>query len=86
MHDSYRHNVSRYMNVIRSIVVGESQLDSFSRKELLLAKLLEPTTAAEAAMQLEAIGSESIPTLRQGLASEDPEVQFYAARVTGLSG
>ena len=79
VHDSYRHNVSRYMNVIRSIVVGESQLDSFSRKELLLAKLLEPTTAAEAAMQLEAIGSESIPTLRQGLASEDPEVRFYAA-------
>mgnify|MGYP001167840619 FL=1 len=79
VHDSYRHNVSRYMNVIRSIVVGESDIASHERKELLLAKLLEPTTAAEAAMQLEAIGAESIPTLRQGLSSEDPEVQFYAA-------
>ena len=27
VHDSYCHNVSRYMNVIRSIVVGESQLE-----------------------------------------------------------
>ncbi len=79
VHESYRHNVSRYMNVIRSIVVGESDVASHERKELLLAKLLEPTTAAEAAMQLEAIGTESIPTLKQGLASNDPEVRFYSA-------
>ena len=79
VHDSYRHNVSRYMNVVRSIVVGESDVASHERKELLLAKLFEPTTAAEAAMQLEAIGAESIPTLKQGLTSEDPEVRFYSA-------
>ncbi|MBA61158.1 MAG: hypothetical protein CMJ76_02220 [Planctomycetaceae bacterium] len=79
VHESYRHNVSRYMNVVRSIAVGESDLASHERKELLLAKLLEPTTAAEAAMQLEAIGTESIPTLKQGLTSDDPEVRFYSA-------
>lgn len=79
VHENYRHNVSRYMNVIRSIVVGESDVASHERKELLLAKLLEPTTSAEAAMQLEAIGTESIPTLKQGLTSDDPEIRFYAA-------
>ncbi len=79
VHESYRHNVSRYINVIRSIVVGESDIASHERKELLLAKLLEPTTAAAAAMDLEAIGPESITTLRQGLSSEDAEVRFYAA-------
>jgi len=79
VHDSYRHNVSRYMNVVRSIVVGESDVAGHERKELLLAKLLEPTTAAEAAMQLEAIGTESIPTLKQGLTSDDPQVRFYSA-------
>ena len=79
VHSSYRNNVSRYMNVIRSIVVGEHSMSQHSRMELLLPKLLEPTSAAEAALQLEAIGKEAISILEQGLESEDPEVQFYAA-------
>jgi hypothetical protein len=47
--------------------------------QLLEKKLQEPATAATAAIQLEAIGVDAIPSLKQGLASSDPEVRFYAA-------
>jgi hypothetical protein len=41
--------------------------------------LLEPTSSAAAALQLEGIGKEAIETLRKGLHSADPEVRFYSA-------
>ena len=49
------------------------------RLQLLGKKLMDPTTAAQAALELEAIGSEAIGPLKEGLASSDPEVKFYAA-------
>ncbi|GIW92223.1 MAG: flagellar P-ring protein FlgI [Pirellulaceae bacterium] len=82
----YRHNIARYMRVIRSIPLPESPADRALRLQRLENKLLEPTTAAEAALELEAIGKEGIPALRKGLASSDPEVRFYAAEALAYLG
>ena len=79
LHPRYKKNVARYIQVIRHIVLVESPGDRLRRVELLERKLLEPTTAAEAALQLEAIGQLAAPVLKQGLSSADHEVQFYSA-------
>jgi len=79
LHPRYKMNVARYIQVINAIVIWETPLQQKKRMEMLTRKLLEPTTAAEAGIQLEAIGSPAIATLEKGLASEDPEVRFYAA-------
>ena len=75
----YRHNLSRYRLVLRGITVGERPGQRADRMMMLEKKLLEPTTAHEAALFLEAIGKDAIPSLRRGLQSPDLEVRFYAA-------
>ena len=50
-----------------------------SRIAALQGELLDPATAADAAMQLEAIGPDGVDALLKGLKSKDPEVRFYAA-------
>ncbi len=46
---------------------------------MLQNKLLVPATSADAALQLEAIGSEGVDALLKAIPSKDPEVRFYAA-------
>jgi hypothetical protein len=75
----YKHNLARYVQVVRNIALRETPVERVKRLELLGKKLLEPTSSALASLQLEAIGSEAIPTLQQGLKSGDPEVRFYSA-------
>lgn len=79
VHPRYKHNLVRYVRIIQNIAVIESPSDRLRRLEQLERKLLEPTTAAIAAIQLEAVGKEAIRILKKGLASGDPEVRFYAA-------
>lgn len=83
IHPRYKHNLARYMRVVRSLAIDESPADRVARMELLERKLLEPSTAAPAALQLEAIGKEAIRVLHVGLTSNDPEVRFYAAEALG---
>jgi flagellar basal body P-ring protein FlgI len=75
----YKNNVTRYMKVVRNISVGESLTDRAVRMQQLEAKLLEPTTAYGASLQLEAIGKDAVEVLRKGLQSPDLEIRFYAA-------
>ncbi len=75
----YKHNLARYLRVIRQIPLRENPAERVERLQLLEKKLIEPTSSALASLQLEAIGNESIPALKQGLRSSDPEVRFYAA-------
>ncbi len=79
LHPLYKNNVGRYLNVVGSISVGETASDQARRLDLLQRKLLEPTSAGSAALQLEAIGKTAIPVLKMGIASGDPEVRFYSA-------
>jgi hypothetical protein len=79
LHPRYRHNIPRYISVVRSVALGESPGQQLARLALLEQQLLDPLTSAGAALRLEAIGKEGIEVLRKGLASTDAEVRFYSA-------
>ena len=75
----YRHNIQRFVFVCRSLAIRESPGDKQARLATLERKLLEPTTSASAALQLEGIGSDGISVLEKGLQSPNEEVRFYSA-------
>lgn len=76
----YSDNVGRYMEVVRNIAINESSDALQARLLFLEQQLNDPLTSANAAMRLEAIGSnEAKEILKQGSRSIDPEVRFYAA-------
>jgi flagellar basal body P-ring protein FlgI len=75
----YKHNLARYLRVIRNIALKETPPERIERLKLLERKLLEPASSALAAIQLEAIGNEAVGALKKGLSSPDAEVRFYAA-------
>ena len=79
VHPRYRDNLMRYMRVVQAISVREGESGIVSRMELLGRLLVQVPTAADAAIQLEAIGLEGVSTLQKGLTSSNPEVRFYAA-------
>ncbi|HZL87306.1 MAG TPA: flagellar basal body P-ring protein FlgI [Pirellulaceae bacterium] len=76
---NYRHNIYHYVRVVAKIPLREDGVKRAQRLELLEKKLLEPASAASAAVQLEAIGKDAIDALKRGIASSDPEVKFYSA-------
>jgi flagellar basal body P-ring protein FlgI len=75
----YKHNLARYLRVIRNIPLKETPVERVARIQLLERKLQEPASAALAAIQLEAIGNEAVPALKKGLTAPDLEARFYAA-------
>jgi len=80
LHPRYKDNVGRYMRVVRSIAIAESQMQLQERLKLLRNQLLDPVTSATAVLRLEAIGNdEAIAVLKEGIAEDDPEVRFYSA-------
>jgi hypothetical protein len=79
VHPRYKHNIVRYSAVIGAIALHETPGERVLRVESLQRRLLEPTTAYRAALQLEAIGDEAAHILVKGLESPDPEVRFYSA-------
>jgi flagellar basal body P-ring protein FlgI len=79
MHPRYYDNVERYLRVIRSLPMRETERELAQRLEVLEKQLLDPISSCRAALQLEAIGRRGVETLRKGLKSNDPEVRFYSA-------
>jgi hypothetical protein len=75
----YKHNLGRYVAVVRSIPLREAAFQRARRLEALEQKLFEPTTCAKASLQLEAIGKEAIPALKKGLKSHDLETRFHSS-------
>lgn len=82
----YRHNLGRYMRVIQCVAVIEPPEGRHARLQLLTRQLADPVTAPAAALRLEAIGKDAIPTLRSALESKDPEVRFAAAEALAYLG
>ena len=66
MHPRYKNNISRYMRVIRNIALRETAGERVMRIESLERQLLEPTTAARAALQLEAMGDDAAHVWSKG--------------------
>ncbi|MBS0208767.1 MAG: flagellar basal body P-ring protein FlgI [Planctomycetes bacterium] len=79
LHPRYKDNAERYTRVIRSLALRESPVQQQARMQLLERQLLDPITAAQASLRLEAIGPTAVEILRKGLQSPTEEVKFYAA-------
>ena len=79
VHPRYKDNVGRYISVVRSIAMRETTLAQQNRIKLLKQQLCDPITSAHAALQLEGVGRQGIGALKEGLASNDPEVRFRSA-------
>ena len=79
VHPRYKDNITRYVQVIRSVPFRETTSGLQARLQLLERQLHDPVTCGGAALKLEAIGKEGIPALMTGLTAEDPEVRFRAA-------
>ena len=79
VHPRYKDNIERYVRVVRAIALRETPSEQADRIALLKSRLLDPDTAADAALQLEAIGRDGIETLREGLKCRDLEAKFFAA-------
>lgn len=86
VHSRYKHNLPRYLQVVRMIPLRESASQRLARLPVMERKLLDPITSARAALQLEALGTESIDTLKKGLKSESVEVRFYSAEALAYLG
>ncbi|MCA9039653.1 MAG: flagellar basal body P-ring protein FlgI [Planctomycetaceae bacterium] len=82
----YEDNHSRYLNVVRRIAFRETPVAQNIRMTRLKDKLLDPKTAETAAIELEAIGNEAIPTLEAGLDSKWLEVRFNSALALSYIG
>jgi len=82
----YADNLSRYIRVVRSVAVVEPAGGRHARLQLLERQLADPVTAPAAALRLEAIGKEAVPTLREALASKDAEIRFAAAEALAYLG
>jgi len=76
---AYKDNLVRYFQVLRAIELRETSAESSLRIGKLRTKLLDPVTAEQAAIKLEAIGKPAIDTLIEGTQSHDPQARFYAA-------
>lgn len=78
-HPTYRNHFPRFHQVVRHIPLAENEVARRLRMETLAEQLLDPSTSALAAVQLEAIGDDAKPFLRTGLDSELSDVRFFAA-------
>ncbi|QDT68270.1 flagellar basal body P-ring protein [Planctomycetes bacterium MalM25] len=80
LHPRYKDNIGRFVRVVRSLPIRESNAEEQERLVLLEGQLLDPLTSARAALRLEAIGGDlASERLMAGLQSDDAEVRFYAA-------
>lgn len=78
VHPSYRNDVARYLQVVRSIAYFENPNRQAKRIERLKQELLVPGKSQNAAFQLEALGKAGIEPLRSALTSRNTEVLFHA--------
>ena len=89
----YKLNLPRYLRVVRLIPLEGSpdqadgkDGDARSYRQKLAADLLDPARTVTAALRLEALGQESIPALKAGLAVDHPLVRFCAAESLAYLG
>ena len=79
VHPRYKDNYPRYLQVIRHMSFKEDSVAMRVRMQRLQKELFVPEKADETALQLEAIGVDAIPLLKQGLTSPLIECRFHSA-------
>jgi hypothetical protein len=83
---AYRLNAPRYLRVVRLIPMRETEASRVAYRRRLEEQLMDPARAVTTALRLEALGQDSIPTLKRGLASEHPLVRFCSAESLAYLG
>ena len=79
VHPRYKDNYPRYLQVIRHMSFKEDSVAMRVRMQRLQKELFVAEKADETALQLEAIGGDAIPLLKQGLTSPLIECRFHSA-------
>jgi hypothetical protein len=82
----YRLNLPRYLRVVRLIPLWETEAARIPYRRWLEEQLLDPARTVTAALRLEALGQDSIPTLKRGLTSDRPLVRFCSAEALAYLG
>jgi hypothetical protein len=82
----YRLNPHRYLLVVGLIPLHETPAVEGRYRHKLEQMLENPAKAVRAALRLEALGKESIPALKKGLASEHALVRFCSAEALAYLG
>ncbi|MFO0929309.1 MAG: flagellar basal body P-ring protein FlgI [Gemmataceae bacterium] len=90
----YRHNLLRYLRVVRMIPINESAdtppkegEDRRTYRQKVSEDLLDPSRTVVAALRLEALGPKSIPVLKdKGLKHPHPLVRFCSAEALAYLG
>jgi flagellar basal body P-ring protein FlgI len=82
----YRLNLPRYLRVVRLIPLWGTEAARIPYQRRLEEQLSDPARTVTAALRLEALGQDSIPTLKRGLTSERPLVRFCAAEALAYLG
>ena len=86
VHPRYKDNYPRYLQVIRHLAFEETPVGARVRTQKLQEQILQPERAEECSLDLEAIGTEGIPVLKQALTSPLLEVRFHAAMALAYQG
>lgn len=86
VHPRYKDNYPRYLQVIRHLAFRETAVGSRVRTQRLQQEIFEAERAEEASLELEAIGNDAIPVLKQALTSPLLEVRFHAASALAYLG
>ena len=79
VHPKYKDNYPRYLQVIRHMSFKEDGVAMRVRMQRLQQDLFVAEKADETALQLEAIGGDAVPVLKQGLTSPLIECRFHSA-------
>jgi Flagellar P-ring protein len=82
----YRLNMPRYLRVVRLIPLWQTAAERIPYRRWLEEQLLDPAHAVTAALRLEALGSDSVDSLKHGLNSEHPLVRFCSAEALAYLG
>jgi hypothetical protein len=82
----YRLNLPRYLRVVRFIPLRETEAERIPYRRQLEEYLMDPARTVVAALRLEALGQDSIATLKHGLQSKHPLVRFASAEALAYLG
>jgi hypothetical protein len=89
---AYKLNLPRYLRVIRMVPLedvpprADDKKKHLPYREQLVDDVLDPTRTLVAALRLEALGTASIPALKEGLKHEHPLVRFCSAEALAYLG
>lgn len=86
VHDKYRENYPRYLQVIRHMALNETPIDRHMRMQQLREQLLVDATSERAALELEGVGPDGLAALKDGLKAPGLEARFRAAEALAYLG